>query len=90
MGGTHKKTWIVETSGDKNTCRYTKVLVRRLNTGGCTIRIVWPLLEIFSAVEDFRFSTMDYCTIELISVAKLTQYSSRGMEVIFHMTHRGY
>ena len=43
-----------------------------------------------SAVENFRFSTMHYCTVELASAAKLTRYSLQGREVIFHMTHRGY
>ena len=43
-----------------------------------------------SAVESFRFSTTDYCTVELASAAKLTQYSLRGREIIFYMTHRGH
>ena len=42
------------------------------------------------AAENFRFSTADYCTVELASAAKLMQYSLRSLiketKVIFHMT----
>ena len=33
-----------------------------------------------SAVENFRFSTTDYCTVELASSAKLTLYSLRPIQ----------
>ena len=36
------------------------------------------------------FSITDYSTVELASAAKVTQYSLRGREVIFHMAHRGH
>ena len=43
-----------------------------------------------SAVEKFWFSTTDYCTIELASAAKRTQYSLQEREVLFRITHRGH
>ena len=36
-----------------------------------------------SAVENFRFSTMDYCTVELVAVAKLHSTLCEKEEVKF-------
>ena len=44
------------------------------------------LNELLKGLEDFRFSTTEYCTVELAPVAKLTQYVLKEGEVFFFRT----